>query len=240
MATTARGATFTLRVGNVPVICTRKRVRSIRLRLAADGSVRMSIPWHCPLAVADAFLQAHEGWVREAAAHGSRQAVVDAGLGGTTRLWGETLPIDVVPSPNARSARASLVDGRVRAIVPQSMTSDTAALLEGLGKALDRLRKSEVERALPEVIASVEAEVGARASSWTVRKMRSRWGSCTPGKRSIRLSSLLAEYPRECLAYVATHECCHLLEPSHNARFHALMDAHYPGWRKTRALLNRR
>lgn len=229
-----------MRVGDVPVVCTRKRARGIRLRLAADGSVRMSIPWHCPLAMAEAFLQAHEGWVREAAARGSRQAVVDAGLGGTTRLWGETLPVDVVPSPSARSAHASLVDGRVRVAVPQSMATDTAALREGLGKALDSLRKAEVERALPEVIASVEAEVGAHASSWSVRKMRSRWGSCTPGKRSIRLSSLLAEYPRECLTYVATHECCHLLEPSHNSRFHALMDVHYPGWRKTKALLNRR
>ena len=68
--------------------------------------------------------------------------------------------------------------------------------------------------------------------------MRSRWGSCTPGKRSIRLSSLLAEYPRECLTYVATHECCHLLEPSHNARFHRLLDAYYPKNREARRILN--
>jgi len=30
------------------------------------------------------------------------------------------------------------------------------------------------------------------------------------------------------------HELCHLLEPSHNARFHALMDRYYPRWREAR------
>lgn len=233
-------AAFTLYVGDIAVLCERKRVRNVRLRLAADGSIRMSVPSRCPRAYAEAFLQAHEGWVREAATRGAHRAALEAGLGGTTRLWGADLPVDVTHSPTARSARTTLVDGRVRVIVPQSTAADTTALRDALGKALDSLRKSEVERALPEVITSVEAEVGAHASSWSVRKMRSRWGSCTPATGSIRLSSLLAEYPRECLTYVATHECCHLLEPSHNARFHALMDAHYPTWRTVRALLNNR
>lgn len=231
---------FTLHVGGIAVLCERKRVRNVRLRLAADGSVRMSIPTRCPRAFAEAFLQAHEGWVREAVARGARRETRDAGLGGTTRLWGEDIPVDVTHSPTARSVRATLADAGVRVVVPQAVAADPDALREGMGRALDRLRKSEVERVLPPVIQAVEAEVGAHASSWTVRKMRSRWGSCTPATRSIRLSSLLAEYPRECLAYVATHECCHLLEPSHNARFHALMDAHYPGWRKVRALLSNR
>ena len=30
------------------------------------------------------------------------------------------------------------------------------------------------------------------------------------------------------------HELCHLLEPSHNARFHALMDKYFPRWREAR------
>jgi len=35
------------------------------------------------------------------------------------------------------------------------------------------------------------------------------------------------------------HEMVHLLEPSHNARFHALMDRFLPEWRLRKALLNR-
>ncbi|MBP5338428.1 MAG: M48 family metallopeptidase [Prevotella sp.] len=28
------------------------------------------------------------------------------------------------------------------------------------------------------------------------------------------------------------HELCHLIEPSHNARFHTLMDKYFPRWRE--------
>jgi len=35
--------------------------------------------------------------------------------------------------------------------------------------------------------------------------------------------------------HVVVHELCHLFEPSHNARFHALMDKYFPRWREARA-----
>ena len=36
------------------------------------------------------------------------------------------------------------------------------------------------------------------------------------------------------LEHVVVHELCHLLEPSHNARFHALMDKFFPRWKEAR------
>ena len=40
--------------------------------------------------------------------------------------------------------------------------------------------------------------------------------------------------PKWCVEHVVVHELCHLLEPSHNARFHALMDKYFPRWREAR------
>ena len=37
-----------------------------------------------------------------------------------------------------------------------------------------------------------------------------------------------------CVEHVVVHELCHFLEPSHNARFHALMDKYFPRWREAR------
>ncbi len=36
---------------------------------------------------------------------------------------------------------------------------------------------------------------------------------------------------------VVVHELCHLLEPSHNARFHALMAHYFLDWRQARRLM---
>ena len=45
--------------------------------------------------------------------------------------------------------------------------------------------------------------------------------------------------PRECLEYIIVHEMVHLLEPTHNAKFIALMDRFMPKWQFYRDQLNR-
>jgi hypothetical protein len=54
-----------------------------------------------------------------------------------------------------------------------------------------------------------------------------------------RLNTELAKKPRECLAYIVVHEMTHILEPTHNARFVALMDQFMPQWHFYREQLNR-
>lgn len=69
--------------------------------------------------------------------------------------------------------------------------------------------------------------------------MKTKWGSCNPNSRSIRLNTGLAKKPPECLEYIVLHELVHLLEPTHNARFVALMDQYMPKWQFYRDALNR-
>jgi predicted metal-dependent hydrolase len=69
--------------------------------------------------------------------------------------------------------------------------------------------------------------------------MKTKWGSCSIGGRSIRLNTELAKKPRECLEYIVVHEMAHLLEPTHNSRFIALMDRFIPKWQFYRDQLNR-
>lgn len=54
-----------------------------------------------------------------------------------------------------------------------------------------------------------------------VPAMRSRWASCSPAERSIRVSERLREVPAWVLDYVLVHELAHLLEPGHGPRFWA-------------------
>jgi predicted metal-dependent hydrolase len=72
-----------------------------------------------------------------------------------------------------------------------------------------------------------------------VQRMKTKWGSCNHRVRTIRLNTELAKKPRECLEYIVVHEMTHLLEPTHNARFVALMDQFMPQWRFYRDQLNR-
>ncbi|MFI1193301.1 M48 family metallopeptidase [Micromonospora sp. NPDC020750] len=70
------------------------------------------------------------------------------------------------------------------------------------------------------------AEYGDRAVPSSVRwvtNQNGRWGSCTPADRTIRLSHRIQDMPDWVIDYVLLHELAHLIVPSHNARFWALV-----------------
>lgn len=67
------------------------------------------------------------------------------------------------------------------------------------------------------------------------RATTSRWGSCNIKTKAICFSCYLLLLPEWCIEHVVVHELCHLLEPNHSPRFHALMDHYYPRWREARA-----
>lgn len=89
------------------------------------------------------------------------------------------------------------------------------------------------------IIKRWQSMMDVEVKGFFVQAMRTKWGSCNAEARTIRLNTELAKKPRECLEYVVVHEMVHLLEPTHSARFVALMDRHMPSWRIYRATLNR-
>jgi len=72
-----------------------------------------------------------------------------------------------------------------------------------------------------------------------VRRMKTRWGSCNSQARTIRLNTDLTKKPRECLEYIVVHAMIHILEPTHNERFQALMNRFMADWEHRRRVLNR-
>lgn len=78
---------------------------------------------------------------------------------------------------------------------------------------------------------------GVRPASvrW-VDNQQSRWGSCTPQDRSIRLSSRLQAMPAWVVDYVIVHELAHLTVAGHDHEFWALVGA-YPRAERARGYL---
>ena len=81
--------------------------------------------------------------------------------------------------------------------------------------------------------------VGRRPERISLRKMKTRWGSCTPTTASIRLNTDLAWLDSDLLEYVLVHELTHLYEHGHGPGFCARMDRYMPDWTERRRRLNR-
>jgi hypothetical protein len=113
------------------------------------------------------------------------------------------------------------------------------AVMEKREAVITAWYRDQVRDTVTPLIEKWEPLLGVKVSRTIVRRMRTRWGSCTPRRRIIRLNTELAKKPPECLEYVVVHELVHLLEPSHNATFISLMDKFMPQWRHFRDELNR-
>lgn len=60
-----------------------------------------------------------------------------------------------------------------------------------------------------------------------VTNQTSKYGSCSPGSRRIRISHRVASMPAFVLEYIIVHELAHLIEPNHGRRFWRLVQR-YP------------
>ena len=103
---------------------------------------------------------------------------------------------------------------------------------------LEAWYREQIKQAALPLIAKWERLLRVRVAKVHVQHMKTKWGGCNPAARSIRLNTELARKPRECLEYIVVHEMAHLLEPTHNARFIALMDRIMPNWQLRRIQLN--
>ena len=104
---------------------------------------------------------------------------------------------------------------------------------------LEAWYREQLKAALPLLIAKWELLMGVKVGQFFVQKMRTKWGGCSRDTGNIRLNTDLAKKPPECLEYIVVHELAHLLEPTHNARFIALMDQFMPKWKFYKDQLNR-
>lgn len=105
-------------------------------------------------------------------------------------------------------------------------------------EVLESWYREQLKAAVPPLLRKWQPLVGVQANRLHVQRMKTKWGSCNPATGLIRLNTDLAKKPPECLEYILVHELTHLLEPTHNARFQALMDGFMPHWRQIKSELN--
>jgi predicted metal-dependent hydrolase len=110
-----------------------------------------------------------------------------------------------------------------------------------MGEEEERAARSRLQLILDE-LAPVWIErlgLSQRGVRFFIRKMTTRWGSCTPSTARIRLALALGKTEPRLVEYVLVHELTHLFEGGHGPAFQARMDAALPDWRARRKALNR-
>lgn len=112
------------------------------------------------------------------------------------------------------------------------------ATVEQKKKTLHNWYKKELETLLAKLLIGYAKEMNISDFNFGVRKMKTKWGSCSIEKRMLWFNVELAKKPVECIEYIVVHELVHLLERNHNKNFIILMDKFLPNWRIQKKILN--
>lgn len=105
-------------------------------------------------------------------------------------------------------------------------------------KLLEEFYRVELKKRIPELIEKWEKKIGVKVSSWGVKKMTTKWGTCNREAKRIWINLELAKKPIECLEYIIVHEIMHIIERHHNDKFMSLMTKHLPRWKQLKNELN--
>jgi predicted metal-dependent hydrolase len=97
---------------------------------------------------------------------------------------------------------------------------------------LEKWYSGKLKDILCNLITKWEPVIQVKVQQFFIRKMKTRWGSCSYKTAKIRFNLELAKHSLECIEYIVVHEMVHLLEPSHNHRFKAFMTQFMPEWRE--------
>ena len=221
-------------LGDIAVEVVFKDIKNIHLSVyPPDGAVRVSAPLRMQLDTIRVFAISRLAWIRQ------QQARLRAQQRETPReyidreshyVWGKryllkVVQADAAPAIELKHSRIML---RVR---PGTDESARQAIMA-------HWYREQIRATVPDLIATWEKAMGVTVARVFVQKMKTKWGSCNPAARSIRLNTDLAKKPLQCLEYIVLHEMAHLLERHHNERFTGLLDQHLPQWRTLREELN--
>lgn len=107
---------------------------------------------------------------------------------------------------------------------------------EALRNALPPLSEEELKdltarakTVIPERVRFYAEQMGVTVGRITVRRQKTRWGSCN-ARGDLNFNCLLLLTPPEVLDSVVVHELCHRKEMNHSARFYREVYRFFPGY----------
>jgi len=226
--------TETIQLGDITIEVTRKDIKHAHLSVhPPNGRITLVAPKETRLEVARAYAASKLGWIRD------QQAKMRGQARETPRefvereshyLWGRRYLLsvreeDVKPFVKISHRNITLT------VRPGSTREKRESVMQDWHRSL-------LHEVVPGLIRTWEARLGVNVAGYFIQRMKTKWGGCNHRERNIRLNTELVKKPKDLLEYVVVHEMLHLIEPTHSARFTAMLAKYYPSWQAARMELN--
>lgn len=225
-----------IRVSGVAVQIVRKDIKNLHLGVyPPNGRVRVAAPLSVSVDAVRLAVIGKLAWIKRQKAKFEaqpRQTEREMVSGESHYFLGKRYRLNVIKSNGAN--RVFLRNSSTMDLYLQPGTS-----AEKREWVLQRWYREQLRALIHPLLEKWQPVVGVDVTHWGIKKMKTRWGSCTMSANRIWLNLELIKKPVSCLEYILVHELVHLLERHHTDRFRDYMNRFVPQWRLHREELNR-
>lgn len=222
-------------VEGIEVEVVRKAIKNLHLAVyPPDGRVRIAVPQHIDDTAARMAVVTRLPWVRRKQAsviEQARESHREMVSGESHYVGGQRFRMVVVEKD--ASPHVSITGNKTLRLQVRPGADRISRR-----SVLDAWYRENLHSTVPELIEHWSQKLSVEVAEWRIKRMKTKWGSCSIQARRIWLNLELAKKSQRCLEYIVVHEMVHLLEPHHNDRFRKLMTKHLPQWPLHRDELN--
>jgi predicted metal-dependent hydrolase len=228
--------THDIEVSGIPVEVVRKDIKNLHLGVyPPNGRVRVAAPLRVSDEAVRLAVVSRLGWVRRQQKRfeaQERQSPREMVSGETHYFRGHRYRLDVVETDIGIGVRRR-TNNRLELRVRPGLTR--AARERVLAAWYRETLREQVDVLLRKWAPKIRVCV----NQWGIRKMKTRWGTCSNATRRIWFNLELAKKSPACVELIVVHELVHLLHRHHDESFINEMTRHLPNWRGVRDELNR-
>lgn len=224
-----------LYVCGIEVELIRKKIKNMHLYvLRPDAKVRVSAPLTLSEEKIIFFIKSRIDWIREQQRiilSEPHEKPINYSSGETIIIFGIPYILSVI---EGNRNEFLFFNGRAILYCKKSSTTEQREAI------VDKALREALYAKIKPLFEKWEGITNLKASSYQIKKMKTRWGTCNTATKKIWLNFELVRKDDICIEYVILHELAHLRAPNHGKDFVAIMDYFMPSWQSIREELNKK
>ena len=224
-----------IQLGEITALVIRKGIKNVHLSVyPPNGRVRISAPIRMSLATLRIYAISKLGWIKQQQKkiqNQARQSAREYLDQESHYIWGNRFLLKVVEHDAAPS-----VELKARKVILRVRAGNNLIKRQGI---FEQWQRDQLKQAVTPLLNKWQKILSVNVNGFYIQTMKTKWGSCTPKAKTLRVNAELIKKPPICLEYIVVHELLHLIEPTHNKRFVELLNRHMPKWQFHKDELNR-
>jgi len=221
---------------SVLVSIERKNIKTTRLRVYPDKTVKISVPKSTPSEWIEKHLDSKNRWVSRKL-HVFEQttgyaSTTEIKTGISIRFLGE----DLVFAVTENKKPSVHIEGK-KLYIYASDISGQDKLIKQFEKWW-RIKSHEHLTMQLEKLYPIVEKYGVTKPGILIRRMKTLWGSCSPTRGVITFNQYLTKAKPAYIEYVVLHELVHFLYPNHSKQFYNFLSSYMPDWKDRKKVLD--